>query len=233
MRIAIISDIHSNLEALTRAFRLIDQNNIDAVVCTGDIVGYGANPNECVALIRQRTSHILRGNHDDAAVNLSRIDEFSSLAQMVAHWTNEVLHPDNKKFLQSLPLTLDLGDVFFTHASPYEPEEWHYIFSSEDAQNNFSWFVQPICFVGHTHRPVIHCDDGISLNVKRGKRYIINVGSIGQPRDFDWRLSFGIFDTLAWTYENVRAEYDVQSASDQIIAHGLPPALAERILFGR
>jgi predicted phosphodiesterase len=233
MRIAIISDIHSNIEALTRAFEIINENKIDTIMCTGDIVGYGANPNECVDLIRQRAHHVLRGNHDDAAVTLARIENYTYLAQTVVAWTNKILSDQNREFLQTLPFTAELEDLFFTHASPFEPEEWHYIITEYDARINFDYFTGKICFIGHTHRPIIFSTDGITKDIMREQRYIVNVGSIGQPRDSDRRLSFGVFDTLTWTYENIRADYDFRSAAQKIIDAGLPHALAERLSIGR
>jgi len=233
MRIAIISDIHSNIEALTRTFEIIDQKNIDTIVCIGDIVGYGANPNECVDLIRARAHHTLRGNHDEASTSLARIENYTFLAQTVVRWTKTVLTDDNRKFLQALPFTKELETLFFTHASPYEPAEWHYILSAHDAEMNFEYFTEDICFIGHTHRPVIFSTDGTTVHIERNKRYIVNVGSVGQPRDSDERLSFGIFDTKLWAYENIRADYDFRTAAQKIIDAGLPRALADRLSIGR
>lgn len=233
MRIAIISDIHSNLEALEKTLEIIKQKSIDEIVCLGDIVGYGANPNECLSLVKEVTSHILLGNHDEAATSLKQIEDFNPYARSAVFWTAKQLTEANKEFLRSLPYKLELNGLFFTHASPFEPEEWHYILSLAEAQNNFSFFQQPICFVGHSHAPVIFSEDFWAREVVRGKRFIVNVGSVGQPRDLDRRLSFGIFDSGTWTYENIRSEYDVQTASEKIRTAGLPKQLAERILIGR
>ncbi len=233
MRIAIISDIHSNLEGLEKSLGLIQKQNIDEIICLGDIIGYGANPNECIDLVRKTTNHVLLGNHDEAAIDLSRTEFFNPFARIAAEWTNSELTDMNIDYIHSLPHTLERNGLIFVHSSPYEPEEWHYILSPVDAQFNFSYFSAPICFVGHSHVPGIFCDDIWTQEVTPGKKFIVNVGSIGQPRDNDWRLSFGIFDTEQFSYENIRSEYDVHSAAEKIRKNGLPKALADRILVGR
>lgn len=233
MRIAIISDIHSNLEALETSIGIIREQKISEVVCLGDIIGYGANPNECIALVRGLTPHILLGNHDEAAVLLEKTEHFNPYARVAAEWTHDELTNEHREFVESLPYTLDLHGLTFVHSSPREPEEWHYILSPADAQGNFEHFGNPICFVGHSHVPEVFCDDIWSREVTRGKKFIVNVGSIGQPRDNNWKLSFGIFDTETWAYKNIRAEYDVSTASAKIRKAGLPKALADRILVGR
>ncbi len=234
MRIAIISDIHSNLEALTKAFEIIETKNIDEIVCLGDIVGYGANPNECVELIRKRVKYVVMGNHDYAvAVDPTELFYFSSHARESDLWTREVLTRENLEFLKSLPLTISFKNLLFVHSSPAQPREWEYIFTEAQAKVQFQYFNEKICFIGHSHLPGVFPEKG-SYNGKIDKnmRYIINVGSVGQPRDGDWRLCFGIFDTNTWTYEQIRSEYEVEKASIKIIQNGLPEFLARRILVG-
>ncbi|HZY10467.1 MAG TPA: metallophosphoesterase family protein [Bacteroidota bacterium] len=233
MRIAIISDIHGNLEALEKAIFLLKEQSIDEIICLGDIVGYGANPNECIALVRQTTPHILLGNHDEAAISLSKTEYFNPYAKAAAEWTNKILTKENEDFIRQLPYMLEMNDLYFVHSSPFEPEEWHYVISTAEAQMNFSCFSKPICFIGHSHVPRVFCEDGWTREVVTGKRFIINVGSIGQPRDNDWRLSFGIFDTEIWSYKNIRAEYEVHKTAEKIRKTSLPKVLAERILVGR
>jgi diadenosine tetraphosphatase ApaH/serine/threonine PP2A family protein phosphatase len=233
MRIAIISDIHANLEALEKALGLIREKSIDEIVCLGDTVGYGANPNECLALVRESTPHILLGNHDEAAVNPEKTEEFTPYARVAAGWTREHLSEEHKAYFLTLPRMMTLNGLRFAHSSPFEPKEWHYILSVVDAHSNFEYFTEPICFIGHSHVPGVFSEDVWRREVIKGQRFIVNVGSIGQPRDHDWRLSFGIFDTDSWTYENIRSEYDVKTASEKIRKAGLPKPLAERILVGR
>lgn len=232
MRFAIISDIHSNLEALTAALKLIDAQSVDEFVCLGDIVGYGANPNECIALIRERCSIIVRGNHDAAALDLSVADGFSENARIAAQWTAKSLSPESKNFLMKLPLTATNDDALFVHASPVDPPEWNYIFSVFDAMEAFKAFPQRICFIGHSHAPGVFSEKRKINHITKDDRFIINVGSIGQPRDGNPRLSFGIFDTVAWSYKNFRGDYDRATAAEKIMNAGLPRALAERLYDG-
>jgi diadenosine tetraphosphatase ApaH/serine/threonine PP2A family protein phosphatase len=234
MRVAIISDIHSNLEALQKALEIIDEKKVEEIVCLGDLVGYGANPNECVELTRKRARRILLGNHDQAAFDLSQTEHFNRHARTAAYWTNQTLTQENLEFLKSLPFQHVIDDLTFVHASPRDPEQWEYVFSAHEAKTNFESFQTRICFVGHTHIPGVFPEDlkMQKSTVTRENRYIVNVGSVGQPRDGNWKLSFGVFDTSAWTYDLVRSEYDVQTASEKIVAADLPRFLADRLLVG-
>lgn len=232
MRLAIISDIHSNLEALTTAFGLIDSADIDRTVCLGDIVGYGANPNECVELIRQRCPVVIQGNHDAAVINTQLTDTFSHNARTAVQWTRMKLIDANVAFLRSLPYTAVLEQLLFVHSSPCEPERWRYIVDSWEARQAFACFDQAGCFVGHSHVPGVFSPDGREENVRRSTPFLVNVGSVGQPRDRNPKLSFGIFDTETWSYRNVRAEYDIETASRKILQEGLPAPLAQRLVLG-
>lgn len=233
MRIAIVSDIHGNLEALEKVLSSIRERGIDSVVCLGDIVGYGASPNTCIELIRSVTSRIILGNHDEAAVQLEKMEYFNPYARIAAEWTHDELTAENKAFIENLPFQLNQDGVLFVHSSPYEPEEWHYIITPTDAAFNFGHFAEPVCFIGHSHIPDVFCEDITTLQVGRGKKFIVNIGSVGQPRDGDWRSSFGIFDTASWTYQNVRTEYDADTAASKIRKAGLPKSLADRLFLGR
>jgi putative phosphoesterase len=233
MRIAIISDIHANIEALEKTFEIIQTKHIDEIVCLGDIIGYGANPNECLSFLREQTGNILLGNHDEAAVDLSAAEYFNPYARIAAEWTSKELTTEHREFIKKLPYTLELNGIFFVHASPYRPQEWHYITSASDAFNNFPYFTSDVCFVGHSHVPGIFCEDIWTQELVRGKKFIINVGSVGQPRDGDPRLSFGILDTELWNYENVRSPYQVQKTAEKIRKAGLPKMLADRLLEGK
>lgn len=233
MRIAIIADIHSNLEALEKTFETIEAKNVEDIVCLGDIVGYGANPNECLNIVKKKTQHIVLGNHEKAAANLAYAKFFTPYARTAVEWTAKELTEENRRLIETLPYTLEVEDVLYVHASPYLPHKWYYIFSSDDAFHNFSYFTTRLCFVGHTHVPEIFCEDLLTEELVRQKKFLINVGSVGQPRDNDPRLSFGILDTEQWQYENIRAEYDVQKAAEKIRKAGLPQMLADRLLVGR
>lgn len=232
MRFAIISDIHSNLEALTRTFELIDQESIQEVVCLGDVVGYGANPNECVGLVRSRCRIILRGNHDAAAVNPSNAESFTRNARIAAEWTGRELSDSNKKFLEGLPYSYRMDEILLVHSSPYQPESWYYVLTEEDLEAAFQSFSERLCFIGHSHFPGIFSEEGPAKAVSPSERFVVNVGSVGQPRDGNAKLSFGIFDTESWDYRNIRSDYPFRVAAEKIIRAGLPRALADRLTLG-
>jgi len=232
MRIAIISDIHSNLEALTKAMEIIDQRSVDEIICLGDVVGYGANPNECLELVSQRCGTVLKGNHEDAVEHNSLTEHFTDAARAAVFWTQQQLTKNNFEYLCTLPLSYKTGDLFFVHASPCHPEEWQYIFDDTDASAAFRCFSELICFIGHTHTPILFSTGGLSQTLSREERFIINVGSIGQPRDRNPELSFGIFDTRTWTYNNIRSAYDIETAAQKILDTSLPPKLGHRLFKG-
>lgn len=225
MKIAYISDIHSNLEALETALREITRLEVDRIYCLGDIVGYGADPNACVELIRESTQGAIAGNHDFAAVGLTSTKHFNSFAQQAIQWTDKQLSEDNRQYIKNLPLTLSNDSVFCVHSTPITPEKWGYIFSREDANRHLEAFDEPICFIGHSHIPAI-------FESKDKARCIVNIGSVGQPRDRDPRLSFVIFDTDTVEFERVRLEYDVEKAAAKIRKVELPEFLAERLFLG-
>ncbi|MDE3057905.1 MAG: metallophosphoesterase family protein [Bacteroidota bacterium] len=232
MKIAVISDIHGNLEALTAALSIVEERGIETTYCLGDIVGYGANPNECIDELRSRNIPSLLGNHDEVVLDRTRLKRFTKYAKIAAEWTESHLTAEHKEYLSRLPLVKTLAECTFVHASPNEPHEWNYVLTQEDARQCFPYFSTEVCCIGHSHVPGIYCEDGSMHVVEKGKRYLINVGSVGQPRDGDWRLSFGVFDFDSWSYEHVRAEYDVETSRQKIIAAGLPHFLAERIRVG-
>jgi predicted phosphodiesterase len=233
MRIAIISDIHSNLEALNRAMKEIEKEKVDQIVCLGDIVGYGANPNECVDIVRQNTGHVLLGNHDKAAIDLSKTEFFNPFARIAAEWTSQTLTDENRDYIAGLELTLEINGLFFVHASPVDPGEWNYILTAADAAENFHAMPTDVGFIGHSHVPEVFCEDLWTREIVKGEKFIVNVGSIGQPRDGNPALSFGIFDTDLWSYRNLRFEYDIELAAFKIRKAGLPKNLAERLFVGK
>jgi predicted phosphodiesterase len=232
MRIAIISDIHSNLEALTKAMEIIDQQPVDEIICLGDIVGYGANPNECVELVRQRCNIVIKGNHEDAVLDITVADDFTDNARSAILWTRKQITEENLGYLRSLSLTHRKKGMVLVHSSPCQPQEWNYIFDEDTAAQAFRCFSEPLCFIGHTHMPVIFSPNGLASAITNDERYLVNVGSIGQPRDRNTDLSFGIFDTGTWTYENIRSPYDMQTAARKILRTTLPPKLGHRLLMG-
>jgi len=232
MRIASISDIHSNLEALTKAFEIIDRQSIDKIICLGDIVGYGANPNECVELVRQRCNVVIKGNHEEAVLDITKAGCFTNNARLAIELTLHQITGENLDFLRSLSLLDRNTDALFVHASPCDPSEWNYIFEEDTAANTFKCFSESLCFIGHTHMPAIFSINGQASMIIKDERYLVNVGSIGQPRDRNADLSFGIFDSDNWTYENIRSPYDIETASQKILKTTLPSKLGQRLLIG-
>jgi diadenosine tetraphosphatase ApaH/serine/threonine PP2A family protein phosphatase len=241
VRYAIISDIHSNLEALEAVRTEIAGLGADKVLCLGDIVGYGASPAECIAVVRQLADIAIAGNHDFGVAGLTDIRYFNSYARRAVLWTAGVLKQAEVDYLRDLPLAFIEGDLFrAVHATPSEPSRWEYIFGTNDAANEFGSFPERLCFVGHTHQPVtFEADergavarlDGRAV-LAEGRRYLINVGSVGQPRDGDPRACLCLYDSDAQTAEVLRVAYDVEAAKRRILQTTLPPVLADRLSFG-
>lgn len=236
MPIAIISDIHGNLEALEKVFKYIDAQKIEKVYCLGDVVGYGPNPNECVEMVRQRCEIVLMGNHDYAAIGKANIDYFNQYAREAVLWTREMLSDENHEYLQSLPFTHQNDDLLMVHASPTNPKHWYYVLSQHEAQIEMHAFSQPLCFIGHSHVPVIYNMKDIfkkeSFNFEQSQKYIVNVGSVGQPRDGDHRSCFAIYDQDENSINYVRLDYNKEKTYKKIIKAKLPLFLADRLLKG-
>ena len=229
---AIISDIHANLEALQRTLEIIKERAVDEIICLGDIVGYGANPNECVELVRENCSSIVIGNHDAAAIDLSAADDFHASAKKAIVWTANQLTGVNKEFLSSLPLVVKKEEILFVHASPNSPELWDYIIDPIDIKVALGFIQEKICFFGHTHIPGIFSMHGKEKSVSSLDQYIVNVGSVGQPRDRNPMLAFGIFNSSSWSYELIRSAYAFQQAAEKIYRAGLPEELGFRLMYG-
>ena len=232
MKYAIISDIHANLEALTKAMSIIKEKQVDEIVCLGDVVGYGANPNECVDIVRSNCSAVVLGNHDEAALDPAGPHDFNPIAQKAIEWTAAQLTDESLSFLSARPMVDKKENILLVHSSPHSPESWDYIINAENAADAIQYFEEMICFIGHTHVPGIFSVSGRSKSVSRTERQIVNVGSIGQPRDGNPMLSFGIFDSTAWEYELIRAEYNIQGAVEKILKAGLPQELGYRLMYG-
>ena len=240
MRYALISDIHGNLQALRAVLKTLENCQIDQYLCLGDVVGYGANPNECVRLVRNLTDKTVAGNHDYAAVGLTDISNFNPHASEAVRWTARHLSEENKQYLKTLPLWLKVGSSNLVHSTPQRPELWDYILSPYDALTAFSYFEGDICFVAHSHRPMtfiqgpggLQWDFSDRIQILSDSRYIINTGSIGQPRDRDPRACFALLDTETSEVRIQRVEYDISGAQAAIRAAGLPEILADRLQYG-
>lgn len=238
--LAILSDIHGNLEALEAVLADVEKRAPEGTVCLGDFVGYGASPNECVEIVRPRIEHGLIGNHDAAAIGKLSLGDFNSDAATAARWTEEALSPETRAYLESLPYAVKWHDVLLVHASPTEPEQWRYVLSPRDAEEEMKSFEEKVCFIGHSHYPGTfeHNEMGIDytrvseIRLQKNRRYIVNVPSVGQPRDGDPRAGYALYDPEQEFVQHIRLEYDVDGAMERIRSAGLPPFLAERLRWG-
>ncbi|MCL4505552.1 MAG: metallophosphatase family protein [Chloroflexi bacterium] len=247
MRCLVISDIHANLPALQAVLSDVAARAqaYDIVWCLGDVVGYGAEPNECIDLLRTLPHICLAGNHDWAVIGKLDLHTFHEQAAFVVEWTQANLTPENLCFLKARPEQLPHEDYLLVHASPREPI-WEYITDINVAEDNFDSMTAPFCLVGHTHVPVVFVKDGRTNNVhvsmpsanvpivlKRDSRYIINPGSVGQPRDGDPRAAYAILDTATSTWTPYRVEYPIKDTQKKMKSFHFPPRLVERLSYGR
>jgi diadenosine tetraphosphatase ApaH/serine/threonine PP2A family protein phosphatase len=245
MRLGIFSDVHANLEALQAVLSAYRKAQIDRYVCLGDIVGYGANPNECCQIVRDLTDLVVLGNHDAACTGRMSPEWFNSAARAALEEHQRMLEAVHMSWLAQLPYRLELDDILFCHGSPYQQEEFPYILDETDVEVivRYVSIRQPLIFVGHTHRgtafivreqPALRIweDTRTIIQISADNRYVLNVGSVGQPRDGDWRPSYAIFDTEGRTFELRRTEYDVDTASQKIQRLGFPVSLSERLFYG-
>jgi len=245
MRAAVISDIHANLPALEAVLADVDAAGADEVWCLGDAVGYGASPRECLGLLAERCAVCLHGNHDLAALGEIDIDTFSPSAAASARWTRERLGPEGREELRALDGSSAVREgIGLYHASPRDPI-WEYVIDSDLAEDNLAVQPQRIALIGHSHISLyftridemsrissVLAPEGTRLDLGRGK-WLINPGSVGQPRDGDPRAAWAELDTAALTVAFHRVEYPVEAAAEAILAAGLPPQLGERLFQGR
>jgi diadenosine tetraphosphatase ApaH/serine/threonine PP2A family protein phosphatase len=240
VKYAILSDIHANLEALRAVLDDADAR-ADGVLCLGDTVGYGADPEACVELLASRARAIVAGNHEWGVAERLDLAWFNRWARAAAEWTRERLDDDHRAWLAALPLSLEVGDATLVHAAPGQPDEWDYLVTPEDGWGAFADFATRWCFVGHSHVPGAwslgssgpdHDPRPETVLSERGRRYIVNVGSVGQPRDRDPRAAYALWDVEAGRVDIRRVVYDVAEARRKIEAAGLPRFLADRLAAG-
>jgi predicted phosphodiesterase len=240
MRYAIFSDIHSNLEALEAVLADARERKCRHFVCLGDVVGYNANPHECVEQIRELDCPIVKGNHDEQASLAESSSDFNELAERAIKWTREHLSEKDKQWLRDLPLQKQVRDFTIVHATLDTPAQWSYVFNNLDAAASFTYQHTTVCFCGHTHVPMVFIrDEGVRrerlehIRIEPTKKYLINVGGAGQPRDGNWRAAYCIYDIENNVVQQLRVKYDLATAQDKIIKAGLPRLLAERLAMGR
>ncbi len=233
MIIAILSDIHANLEALDAVTSAAEDAGAEVFACLGDVVGYGPDPAACLDAVRELCDVVVMGNHDLAVVTGDGSGYLPDDGRTAAMAHHAGLDEERLRWLATLPLKTEAHGATFVHASPDDPAGWHRLDSYPVLRAQFDAFTTNICFVGHSHVPGVVGDRVGALHVRPGGRFMVNAGSVGQPRDGDPRAAFLLHDTDAFTCQLLRVPYDVARTAEKIRAAGLPPALADRLHYGR
>ncbi|MEM9399581.1 MAG: metallophosphoesterase family protein [Verrucomicrobiota bacterium] len=237
MKIGIFSDIHSNLEGLTAVLEDMERLGVTHPICLGDVVGYNANPKECLSVVRELGCPIVMGNHDEMASMTGEAEHYNSMAGEGIQYSRDTLDDEEKTFLRELPFKKRIHGFTIVHASLDDPENWNYICNSLEASSSFIYQFTQVCFIGHTHVAQVYEKDQEvreinhehPVQLKKNARYLVNVGSVGQPRDHNWKSSYVIFDVHHNTIEHRRIPYDLDKTQKKILDVGLPKQIAERL----
>lgn len=244
MRYGILSDTHANIEALQAVFGAFENESIDRYICLGDTVGYGASPNEACALMRSKVAHTILGNHDAAVAGRMDYSYYYHAARQALDKHAQALDTDNMDWLKGLPYEVRENDVHFCHGSPLNIEDFDYIFAKDQAAKCLTIWdkMSQLTLIGHSHlckafalnpdKPGAQEVVATKFELRAGWKYIVSVGSVGQPRDFDPRASYTIFDTETKTFEFKRVEYDVKASASKILASDLEPNFGTRLFLG-
>ncbi len=248
MKIGILGDIHGNLEALEAVLADAKEQRVDRFICTGDVVGYNANPHECVEIIRNLDClSVVQGNHDYYVANEELMIGFNPSAILSIKWTREQLTADERQWLRDLPLT---GDIILpnppmhfsvVHGSLDHPQIWPYVSDEFSAENSMNYQWTSLCFVGHTHVPItfvrdftqVEPDYSENIILENDKKYLINVGSVGQPRDCNPLASYAIYEVEIGLVRIIRVDYDIETTQNKILEAGLPTRCATRLSYGQ
>lgn len=240
MRYAVIADIHANLDALQVVLEDIKQQKCTHVVCLGDVVGYGADPKACLDIIRGMNIPVVKGNHDEYIGLDDNPDGFNDAAAEAVTWSRNQLTPEDRQWLRELKYFRLVANFSIVHATLDAPQRWGYVFEKLEAAASFTYQNTQVCFFGHTHVPVAFIrDTGVrggtysKFRVEPGKKYFVNVGSVGQPRDRNPKAAYVIYDLPQQTIELRRLDYDIAAQQRKIRAAGLPERLAERLATGQ
>lgn len=240
MRYALVSDIHGNLEALTAVLAEIEKENTDSLICLGDVIGYGANPEECAQIIREKADVCIMGNHEAAVVGALDINYFTPYARAAALWTQSHVSEETVKWAYDLPLAGKVDNFTVVHGSLYQPEMFNYVQTIADAEYNFNAMETPLLFLGHSHQPMAFFNTtpmtytlGPDIDLDFKEKNIVNIGSVGQPRDENPLAAFAVYDSESKLVQLHRVQYNVNAAAEKIIKAGLPEALAMRLSVGR
>lgn len=247
MRYLILSDIHANWEALTAVWMAAERDGFDQCLCLGDVVGYGANPNECAQWVRERARLVIRGNHEKACTGMADLEDYNPAAETAALWTRNQLTAENAQWVASLPQGPAPLDGFqLAHGSPADEDE--YLTTPYQAEELIGFLAEPVTFIGHTHvqggfrlfrnraaviEPVPAKRQTLEYELHPGSMYLINPGAVGQPRDGDSRAAWALFEPGCQRVTYRRVTYDVESAQRKIRAAGLPDVLAWRLSLGK
>ncbi len=240
MKYAVIADIHSNLEGFEAVLEDIKSQNCEQIVCLGDIVGYGANPKECLKIVRELNIPCVKGNHDEYCSIDDPTEGFNPHAADAIQWTRKQLNEEERKWLRDLKYIRLIANFTLVHATLDAPQRWGYVFDKLMAAASFTYQNTNVCFFGHTHVPLAFIRDSVvrggtysKFKVEPGKKYFVNVSSVGQPRDNNPKSGYVLYDMNEMTIELRRVEYDIKKAQAKIIAAGLPHRLADRLAIGK
>jgi len=242
MKLAFISDIHGNLEALVSVLNHVEKQKVDSIHCLGDVIGYGSDPVSCLDLIHKTCDVKIMGNHEFAALGLEDTDDYNPAAQKSAMWTKAQLSDREKAMIAEYEMSHNLYDILVVHASPFEPDQWHYVLTAEAALQALEYSDHKLCFYGHSHVPQIFAERDNDLPRSQAghdflpdeeTRYLVNVGSVGQPRDNDPRACYITFDTDEYEVLFHRVDYDIETTQDKMSQANLPRMLIARLSMGR
>ena len=240
MRYAIIADIHANLEALQVVLEDTKEQKCSDYACVGDVVGYNANPKECLDIIRNMGMPCVKGNHDEYCSSEDPLEGFNPHAAQAVSWTRRQLNEEDRQWLRDFKYLRMVASFSMVHATLDGPQRWGYVFDKLAAAASFTYQNTAVCFFGHTHVPVAFVRDTMvrggtysKFKVEPGKKYFVNVGAVGQPRDGNPKAGYVVYDMDEGTIELRRLDYDVGKAQRKILDAGLPPRLAERLALGR
>ncbi len=240
MRYALIADIHANLEALQVVLEDTKEQKCTHYACVGDVVGYNANPKECLDIIRNMGMPCVKGNHDEYCSSNDALEGFNPHAAEAVNWTRRQLSEEDRQWLRDLKYLRLVASFSVVHATLDGPQRWGYVFDKLAAAASFTYQNTAVCFFGHTHVPVAFIRDSMvrggtysKFKVEPGKKYFVNVGAVGQPRDGNPKAGYVVYDMDEGTIELRRLDYDIEKAQKKIRDAGLPARLADRLAVGR
>jgi len=240
MKFAIIADIHANLDAFQVVLEDCKNQQVTHYACLGDVVGYNANPKECLDIVRTMNMPCVKGNHDEYCSSEEHLEGFNPAAAEAVNWTRKQLTVEDRQWLRELKYSRMVTNFTIVHATLDGPQRWGYVFDKLAAAASFTYQNTSVCFFGHTHVPVAFMKDSVvrggtysKFKVEPGKKYFVNVGAVGQPRDNNPKSAYVVYDMDESTIELRRLDYDIAAAQKKSLAAGLPARLAERLAYGR